>query len=75
MGHTVKRCPSAPAEGEGYNQQENDFDKQNNYAIDTSASGDWGSGTGNAEWNTGTGNTESQAPATGGEWVAEGAGW
>ena len=66
MGHTVKRCPSAPAEGEGYNQQENDFDKQNNYAIDTSASGDWGSG---------TGNIESQAPATGGEWVAEGAGW
>lgn len=66
MGHTVKRCPSAQAEGGGYNQQENDFDKQNDYAMDTSASGDWASG---------TGNTESQAPATGGEWVAEGAGW
>lgn len=75
VGHTVKRCPTAQAEGEGYSQQENDFGKQNDYAMDTSADGGWNSGTGNAEWNNGTSDTETPAPAAGGEWVAEGAGW
>lgn len=75
MGHTVKRCPGAQAEDQGYGQPGDDFGKQNDDAMDTSTNDGWNSGTGNAEWNTGTGNAESQASATGGEWVAERAGW